>query len=1031
MLRGILIATIVAAFPLSAGAAAAMSEDVPIPGGIDALAGAAGLRETPDRSRFVPEITRLMFEIAMAAPTNGRVPGRVGLPRTSGARLSADLYAAARFQRALAALPKKTLSLADAADAGTRRQMADVLETIGLRFRERRGVLVVEPNGDSDAAQRVAGLVALGVDVANVADTLNSRRAVTLSMPVDLVPMPLSTALWSDAIFQRRVPPAELFAAILADDRAALLCHGLAGLDDLTLQYLAERPGILRSLYAEPSVFAVFGSRLKIRDGRIVTPGEEQAQAASAVWEALVEVRAGDPARFIASLFTRRAGRLAYIYDTIAELDPPRAAFALGLWIKDPELRLSHARALLDALASAYPEWPTAQRPFVRPLHDFGSTLLAVSVNDDGSPRQPAARRLWERAFDGDGLPDDPARELRDNGRNGAIDAAWIAQTIAMSDVRVRGQRLMQLAFGFRVFADAAPGETEDVLVALRAFTRYRTAMIGLEQAGIRKPAVYAIVARQAAALSRLEGGRAFVAFGQFQGAFAVIVRLAVNGSTAIDAAEELITSLARVPIGNDGRLGGGVIDWLRRDLLKGEDDAAEEALVMALGGPARPDRPTIQWEGAKYRLDLAAAEAERLRRVRTRQGGYILDAAVQLHSTARSLSVSSIDLEGITHASAALTRTLPLLPQKEEVSPSDRVPGGAENLPDPHVVVTRAIRELGRINRPRDARRAGELAAEVLDAADIVLAEVLSSMAYAVALGDPDGATLLGGDVTRRHDFGIASRIPGARELEPWTIPEQHYDPGVPWHVTGSLIGLDVALAPLALQRLAGDDLVGPPMLGSVDRETFARSVALLNPYALRDAERDRIGSAIQAGRQRAAQARTEADLDALADTVRMDGWRRRALHWTAANEPERKLSLLSLNELFVLGGGRPSEVNAWGTAMTPLWGCLCIGMPPLNTWRVLIGRPQAGLLGSAVPDVTLHVVEGLRELELPAGLAKRVLSAAMQEFVDTVRPNDGNDWLALVRGAPTMTRERLEDFVAAAAGVGGPLIPAAAVAR
>jgi len=1021
MLRGILIATIVAAFPLSAGAAAAMSEDVPVPGGIDALAGAAGLRETPDRSRFVPEIARLMFEM----------PGRAGLPPAAGARLGTYLNAAARLQRALAALPKKTLSLADAADAGTRRQMADVLETIGLRFRERRGVLVVEPNGDSEAAQRVSGLVALGIDVVNVADTLNGRRTVRLSLPVDVVPVPLSAALWSDAIFQRRVPPAELLAAILADDRAALLCLGLAGLDDLTLQYMAERPAILRSLYAQPSVFAAFGSRLKIRDGRIVTPGEEQAEAASAVWETLVEARAGEPARFIASLFTRRAGRLAYVYDTIAELDPPRAAFALGLWIKNPELRLSHAHALLGAVASAYPEWPTAQRPFARPLHDFGSTLLAVSVNDDGSPRQPAARRLWERAFDGETLPDDAARELRDNGRSGTIDAAWLAQTIAMSDVRVRGQRLMQLAFGHRVFADAAPAETEDVLVALRAFIRYRTAMLGLEQAGIRKPAVYTIVARQAAALNRLEGGRAFVAFGQFQGALALIVRLAVNGSATTDAAEELITSLARVPIGSDGRLGGGVIDWLRRDVLKGEDDAAEEVLVTALGGPARPDAPTIEWEGVRYRLDLAAAEAERLRRVRTRQGGYPLDAAVQLHSTARSLSVSGIDLEGIAHASAALTRTQALLPQKEEVSPSDRVPGGAESLPDPHVVIGRAIRELGRITRPRDARRAGEVAAEVLEAADVVLAEVLSSMAYAVAVGDPDGATLLGGDVARRHDFGIGSRVPGVRELEPWRIPEQHYDPGVPWHVTGSLIGLDVGLAPLALQRLAGDELVGPPMLGSVERETFARSVALLNPYALRDAERDRIGSAIQAGRQRVALARTDADFDALADTVRMDGWRRRALHWTAANEPERKLSLLSLNELFVLGGGRPSEVNAWGTAMTPLWGCLCIGMPPLNTWRVLTARPQAGLLGSTVPDVTLHVAEGLRELELPAGLAKRVLSTAMQEFVDTVRPNDDNDWLALVRGALNMTRERLEDFVAAAAGVGGPLIPAAAGGR
>ena len=62
MLRGLLIATIVAAFPLAAGAAA-MSEDIPVPGGIDALAGAAGLRETPDRARFVPELTRLLFEL--------------------------------------------------------------------------------------------------------------------------------------------------------------------------------------------------------------------------------------------------------------------------------------------------------------------------------------------------------------------------------------------------------------------------------------------------------------------------------------------------------------------------------------------------------------------------------------------------------------------------------------------------------------------------------------------------------------------------------------------------------------------------------------------------------------------------------------------------------------------------------------------------------------------------------------------------------------------------------------------------------
>jgi hypothetical protein len=141
-------------------------------------------------------------------------------------------------------------------------------------------------------------------------------------------------------------------------------------------------------------------------------------------------------------------------------------------------------------IADSYPEWPTPQRPFVRPLHDFGALLTAVSVNGDGSPRYPAARRLWERAFEGQDLPEDPARQLRDSERGGSIDAAFLAQSIALSDVRMRGQRLMQLAFGYRVFGDATAGEIDDVLVALRAFARYRTAMLGVEQIGIRKPAV-------------------------------------------------------------------------------------------------------------------------------------------------------------------------------------------------------------------------------------------------------------------------------------------------------------------------------------------------------------------------------------------------------------------------------------------------------------------------------------------------------------------------------------------------------------
>ena len=51
-------------------------------------------------------------------------------------------------------------------------------------------------------------------------------------------------------------------------------------------------------------------------------------------------------------------------------------------------------------------------------------------------------------------------------------------------------------------------------------------------------------------------------------------------------------------------------------------------------------------------------------------------------------------------------------------------------------------------------------------------------------------------------------------------------------------------------------------------------------------------------------------------------------------------------------------------------------------------------------------------------------VLSAAMQDFIDEVKPSDDGDWLTLSRAARGMTRERIEDYVAAAAA-SGPLMP------
>ena len=66
------------------------------------------------------------------------------------------------------------------------------------------------------------------------------------------------------------------------------------------------------------------------------------------------------------------------------------------------------------------------------------------------------------------------------------------------------------------------------------------------------------------------------------------------------------------------------------------------------------------------------------------------------------------------------------------------------------------------------------------------------------------------------------------------------------------------------------------------------------------------------------------------------------------------------------------------------------------------------------------------LRQMQLPAALARVVLSGAMQDFIDGVKPTDPGDWLTMARTARTVTRERIEDYIAAATA-SGPLMPIA----
>jgi hypothetical protein len=322
------------------------------------------------------------------------------------------------------------------------------------------------------------------------------------------------------------------------------------------------------------------------------------------------------------------------------------------------------------------------------------------------------------------------------------------------------------------------------------------------------------------------------------------------------------------------------------------------------------------------------------------------------------------------------------------------------------------------RLERVR-ARQGGRRLAEALAACQAedartcgaMIGTALTSLVYATHLGDPDGPALAGEDPSLRHDFGP----------DPWALPEEVSGPRVPWHVRGSLLGLERALAPLSLHRLDGDALPEePPVLGPLHRRALAAPVALANPRDLSDAGRDAVAAAIQAGRQRVAMLKPGTrEIEAVCREVGLDPWRARAFEWMLQHEADSRDAFFSLSELLHLGGGDPAALEAWGIAEEIRSG-LCPRLPEPAPLDEKAGRLPEPAVAEDFVDLQLRVAVHLAERKLPASLAPALLAVLLPDLLDEARPLRPDDRLGLEAWVRALPPERLDDAVAALAGMG-----------
>jgi hypothetical protein len=979
----------------------------------------------------VLDARRLFALHAVCAVAIAAAAAAAARPATGAARAHAGYSAAAQIDPAAGALGEMPLpgGLRGALAAAGDRAAADRSQFL-LDFIRRSYDTPIRTKSDP----REPLLRAL------VARLANPETAAPVGSP-ETLPLPLPAAVWIDVVFGGRATYENLAAQIVQSRSASLLYYGLLSLDDATRAWLATQPDLIADLSERhPAAFAAVAPGLRVVNDGLRVPGGDIAEPA---WQALVGRRPAERVEFLRALMAPGDGRLAYFFGAMALLTPAQIRFALKLDAPDAADRVGALRQMYDTLQTLGPGWNIEERAFWRPGLDPVLLAAELRVDDVGRPIVPGTRRFWSAVFgDESHLDPDQARAL---AAGDPVDLAWLSEQIFKGPSVVHRRRYQAVMFASRSVARVTPDDAGDAFEAVRAVGGYPALVGVLERAGVTEVAVFARAARHAAQLSAIdETGRAVRALAQFQGALAVLTRGAVRGSVPAGALSSGVLSLAAIELGPRGDYDGRVVRWLAEWMDKyhrnpstnpapaaGPQSAGEDIsplyanapgpldahVLRMLSGPPVSTPRMVDWEGTRYRLDLTWTEARRLERRLGEHSRPYLSSAQALVTMADALADAGLTLETLRREARVFEQVAQAMEWDESRTSTD--------VPDRYREVASVLGPGGHTN----VRRASRLAPALRLLADELLARGLMELTYAVAMGQPERASISAWQAARRHDFGL--RMENFGRAGAWQFPGAGADSlsGRGWRVVGSLLGLDVKLAELSLVRLSSKLPSNRPMLQDVNRRVVIEAVALVEAGSLTEADRETLVAAMRRGRARLAAIRTPAEALALVDEIRLGPARRTLLPWVIAHEPGRVAAFLSPSELLWVGLGTArvkAGLDSWGAPGEPRLGCLCLRLIHPQALDTLAGRWSFGMLASAFPDLNLRLAELLTELNMPAALLGPVLTSATLDFIDTAVSRDQDDRRGLVEFVQALGVARVEQYLALLT-TDGPLVPIA----
>ena len=210
-------------------------------------------------------------------------------------------------------------------------------------------------------------------------------------------------------------------------------------------------------------------------------------------------------------------------------------------------------------------------------------------------------------------------------------------------------------------------------------------------------------------------------------------------------------------------------------------------------------ERPTLRRMGStRYRFDVATAEAIRLARL-------LGDNYRPYFTTARHCRDRRQPRREGPHARSTRDATRRAGQCRTAIGWEGAGDASSARTNAP-AAYRRTVAQLRREAHKGNGHGAAKTASPCGELADDLLGRGLMDLAYAVAMGSPDRKPISVAEAASRHDFmgdvEIATVSPSGigGECPHWAAALRR---GRAWHITGSLLGLDVTLAELASPAL------------------------------------------------------------------------------------------------------------------------------------------------------------------------------------------------------------------------------------